>query len=186
MTLGSPDSAPRTLQLATGGEIELTPGSVVECHGPPEVWRVLAGTVDLYAELRSESGAVLWREHLVDREAEDVLFAFPALSGGIRVVAVGRGGARLQRLANQEVSAAPTEGWLRHLSSNLGRLAQGVDYVDEILHPGQRVELVAEQRVVSGRGIVWAHLSAASFRFLDRVELAAATAPIVLPLSART
>ncbi|MEM7356745.1 MAG: NHLP bacteriocin export ABC transporter permease/ATPase subunit, partial [Acidobacteriota bacterium] len=47
-------------------------------------------------------------------------------------------------------------------------------------------ELVAEQRVVSGRGIVWAHLSAASFRFLDRVELAAATAPIVLPLSART
>ena len=179
-------TAAPALQLTAGREVEVPPGTRLDCHGPPAMWQVASGSLELHAELRSAAAAVLWREHLLTLSAGGGLFTFPPAGGGIGVAASGRGGAVLRPLADGEIDARLLDRWLESLSATLGRLAPAVDYVDEILHPGGCLDLAAEQRAVGARGIVWARLEAASVSLLDLVDCRADAEPVELPLSSRT
>ncbi len=183
--------------LAVREVIALHPGPGVALHGPSTLWRLEGGRADVHAELCSEAGTVLRREHLLTVEPGQTVFAFPSHRPNVRLVASGCGGS-LGSGRNQAVlsptetgldegvgfagSIVGTDDWLERWMRALARLAPDVDFVDQILAPGDRAELAVDHRAAAAQGIVWVQLEAAA-SLLDQVEIDVGVEPLFLPLS---
>ncbi len=176
-------------------ERRLLPGTSLEVNdsSAADVAIVAAGVVDLYVDFRDTGSR---RDYLFSIEAGGALMALPS-SRVLRVTATGREGATLLEFELEafrelirgsggrprESLTAAGEAWLINLQSALERYAPAVDFVDERLRPGERLELEAGQRLVGSGGIVWVRFNNAEVSLLDGVEITAYGEPCCLPLS---
>ena len=194
--------------MRRGTEELLVSGQVFSLHpadyptapdGPapdePRAWWIEEGRLDLYAELAPRPETGCFRQHLMTLVAGDVFFALPDYAD-LRLLVASRGTCRLRRQHAAQLSTLEAaemvpvvERWISHLGHLLGRLAPGVDFVDQVIVPGKTRRLGEGERLAAHRGVVWAEWRSGEVEVFARAPLGGPRhegGPYLLPLTSRS